>query len=141
MFSRAIRYFPIKFQKRKTWFEKDMNVQSFGTIRPPILGLPLGNPGKKWHLDVIPMERHIGYYREVNGVSPQRFQAMWSLCLKLSLLSPPHHFHSTYINCLFFLVVQVDIILNFCLWIHLSPISELHITPLPLKCYELRSVP
>jgi hypothetical protein len=32
-----------------------MNVQSFETTRAPILGLPLGNTGEKWHLDVVPM--------------------------------------------------------------------------------------
>ncbi len=52
------------------------------------------------------------------------------MCLKLSLLSPPHHFNLTCINFLFFLVVQVDLILNFCLWVHPSPILELQHTPL-----------
>ncbi len=40
-----------------------MNVQSFKTTRVPILGLPLGNRGKKGHLDVVFAERHIVYYR------------------------------------------------------------------------------
>jgi len=46
-----------------------------------------------------------------------------------------------YINRLLFLVVQVDIILNSCLWIHLSPIPELQYTFLPPKCYKLGIVP
>jgi hypothetical protein len=33
--------------KKKTWFEEDMNVQSFETIRVLVLGLSLGNPRKK----------------------------------------------------------------------------------------------
>jgi hypothetical protein len=37
---------------KKTWIEKDMNVQSFGTTKVPILGLPFGNPRDKWHLDI-----------------------------------------------------------------------------------------
>jgi hypothetical protein len=41
----------------------------------------------------------------------------------------------------FLLVVHVDFILNFFLWVHLSPIVELQHTLLPLKCCELRSMP
>ncbi len=83
-----------KFDLRKIWASKVWDNKS------PNLGLPLGNPEEKWHLDAIPMERHIIYYREGSGASSQRLWAMWSLCLKLSLLSPSHHFHST---CPFFL--------------------------------------
>jgi hypothetical protein len=32
---------------KKTLFENDMSIQSFGTTRVPILGLPLGNPKEK----------------------------------------------------------------------------------------------
>jgi len=70
IFSRTIRYFPRTLIK--TWFEKNMNVQSFGTIRIPILGLPLGSPREKWHLDIITAERHIIYYKEGSCVSSQR---------------------------------------------------------------------
>jgi hypothetical protein len=49
---------------KKTRFENDINVQSFGTTKVLVLGLPLGNPGEKWHLDVVPVERHKIYYRE-----------------------------------------------------------------------------
>jgi hypothetical protein len=50
-----------------------MSVQSFKTIIVPILELPLGNLGKKCHLDVAPIEGHKVYYREGRGVSSQRF--------------------------------------------------------------------
>ncbi len=63
------------------------------------------------------------------------------MCLRLSLLSPQHHFHSICIIRLLFLVVQVDLILNTHLWVCLSPILELQHTFLPPKCYKLRSVP
>jgi hypothetical protein len=39
------------------------------------------------------------------------------LCLKLFLLNIMHHFHLTYINRPFFLVVHVDLILNSRLWV------------------------
>jgi hypothetical protein len=66
---------------------------------------------------------------------------VWSLCLKLSLLNPLHDFHSTCTNRPLFLVVQVDIILNSCLWVRPSPIPKLQHTLLPPKCYKLRSMP
>jgi hypothetical protein len=46
---------------KKLFFEKDTNVQSFETTRVPILGLPLGSPEKKCHLDVTPTKIHKGY--------------------------------------------------------------------------------
>jgi len=49
-----------------------MNVQSFGTTKVPVLGLPLGSPKEKWHLDVVLMDKHIIYYREGSGSSSQR---------------------------------------------------------------------
>jgi len=57
---------------KKIWFEKYMNIQNFRTTRVPILGLPFESLGEKWHLDVIPVERHIMYYREGSGASSQR---------------------------------------------------------------------
>jgi hypothetical protein len=104
-----------------------------------ILGLPFGNLEKKWHLDVVFVGRHKIYYREGSGASSQRLRAMWSLCLRLSLLSSPHHFHSTCTNHLFFLIMQVDII--FFLWICTSPILELQHAFLPSKCCKLKNVP
>jgi hypothetical protein len=50
-----------------------MNIRSFETIKILVLGLPLGNLGKKCHLDVAPIEGHKVYYREGRGVSSQRF--------------------------------------------------------------------
>jgi hypothetical protein len=104
-------------------------------------GIPIRESQEKWYLDVVSIKRHIIYYREGSGAFSQRLWAMWSLCLKLTLLNSSHHFYSTYINRLFFLVVQVDIILNFCLWIHPSPISELQHNLLHPKCYKLGIVP
>jgi len=53
-----------------------MSVQNFGTIKIPILGLPLGSPEKKCHLDVTLVESHIIYYRKGSGASSQRLQVM-----------------------------------------------------------------
>jgi hypothetical protein len=114
-----------------------MNIQSFETTR--VLGL--ASPKEKWHLDVVPMVRHRLYYKEGNDASFQRLQVVWNLCLRLSLLTPAHHFHSSCTNRPFFLVVQVDIILNSHLWDRPIPISELQHTLLPPKCYELGYVP
>jgi len=44
-----------------------MNIQSFGTSRIPILGLPLGSHEEKLHLNVVLVERRKIYYREGNG--------------------------------------------------------------------------
>jgi len=46
IFLRVIRYCHCIFRK-KTCFEKDMSIQSFGATRLPILGLPLGSLGEK----------------------------------------------------------------------------------------------
>jgi hypothetical protein len=122
--------------KKQTLFEKNMNVQSFGTTI-----VPLESPGEKWHLDMIPAKRHKVYYREGSGASSESLQAVWSLYLRLFVLSSLHHFHSTYTNRPLFLVVQVDLILNYYLWVRLRPISKLQQALLPLKCCELASVP
>jgi hypothetical protein len=62
------------------------------------------------------------------------------MCFYLSILSPSHHLHSTCTNCPFSLVVQIEFILNYYLWIHPNPIPKLQHTLLPQKCCELRSV-
>jgi hypothetical protein len=126
---------------KKTWFEKNMSVQSFKTTKVPILGLPLGSFEEKWQLDVVPAKKHKVYYKEGSGASSQRLRVVWSLFLRLALLNWSHNFHLTCINCPLFLVMQVDIILNFHLWVCFSPILELQHTLLPLKCCELKSVP
>jgi hypothetical protein len=118
-----------------------MNIQSFGTTRVLVLELPLESPKEKWHLDVVPTKKNKIYYKEGNGASSQRLQIVWSMCLRLSLLSPVHHLYLTYTNHLFFLVVQVGIILNSCLWVHRSPILELQHAFLSSKCYKSGSVP
>jgi hypothetical protein len=51
-----------------------MSLQIFGTTRAPILGL--GSPEKKWHLDVVLVEKNIIYYKEGSGASFQRLWAM-----------------------------------------------------------------
>jgi hypothetical protein len=43
-----------------------------------ILGLPLGSPRTKWHLDAGPVARHIVYYKKEGGGFPQ-VQAVVSL--------------------------------------------------------------
>jgi hypothetical protein len=53
-----------------------MNVQSFATTRVTILGLSLGRPVEKCHLNVILAERHIIYYREGSGASSQRLKVV-----------------------------------------------------------------
>jgi len=131
IFSRAIRYCLWTFKKDFIW--ERYECPKFGTTKVRVLGLPLGSLVEKWHSDVILTKRHKIYYREGSGASPQMLWIMWSLCLRLSLLSLSHHFHSTCTNRLFFLVV---IILNSHLWIRPSPILELQHTLLPPKCYE-----
>ncbi len=54
---------------KQTWFEKNTNVQNFGTTQVPILGPPLKNPKEKCHLDVVPTEMHRVYYRKRSGAS------------------------------------------------------------------------
>jgi len=49
-----------------------MNIQSFKTTKVPILGLPFGSIGEKWHLDVVLVEKHKVYYKEGSGASSQR---------------------------------------------------------------------
>jgi len=92
----------IKFE---AWFEKDVSGQSFGTTKVLVLGLPFRSFEEKWHLHVIPIERHKIYYREGSDASSQRLWAMKSLCMRLFQLSPSHHLHSTCTNYPLLLVV------------------------------------
>ncbi len=139
IFSRDIRYCPCTFETNLIWERYEHS--KFWDNKVLVLGLPLGSPRKKWHLDVVPTERHKIYYREGNGASSQRLQVVWSLCLKLSLLNLSQHCHSTCINRLLFLIMQVDIILNFHLWVRPSPVPEVQHILLPLKCCKLKSAP
>jgi hypothetical protein len=50
-----------RYERPKFWDKKSPN---FGT------------PRKKWHLDVVPMERHIIYYKEGSGGSSQKLQVV-----------------------------------------------------------------
>jgi hypothetical protein len=56
IFLKVIKYFPcmIFFFLLK----EDMNIQKFGIVRVPILGLPFGSLGKKCHLDIALTESH-----------------------------------------------------------------------------------
>jgi hypothetical protein len=101
----------------------------------------LGIPKKSdiWMLSLwIGIKYTIG---EGSGASSQRLRIIQRLCLKFSLLSPLHHFHPIYTNCPLFLVVQIDFILNYRLWIHSNPILELQHTLLPLKWCNFESMP
>ncbi len=119
-----------KYEHSKFWDNKSPN---FGTPTWEFWG--------KVTFGCNPMERHKIYYREGIGASSQRLWAVWSLCLRLSLLSSLHHIHSTCTNRPLFLLVQVHIILNFHLWICPSPIPKLQHTFLFLKCCKLGSMP
>jgi hypothetical protein len=103
IFSKVIKYFPCTLEKDLIWelYERP----KFWIGKVPILELPLGSPGKKWHLDVVPAKRYKVYYREGNGASSQRLRVGWSLGLRLSLLNPLHHFHLIYTNHPLLLVV------------------------------------
>jgi hypothetical protein len=57
------------------------------------------------HLGILGKSDIWMFYREGSGDSSQRLWAMWSICLRLPLLSPSHHFHSTCTNRPLFLVV------------------------------------
>jgi hypothetical protein len=71
---KGYKIFP--FHASNKFFEKKMNIQSLGTTKISILGLPFGSLGKKCHLDVAPMETHRIYYKEGSGASSQRLWAM-----------------------------------------------------------------
>ncbi len=62
--------------QKKLWALKVAGVPSLG-----ILGLPLGSPGTKCHLDVALVERHRVYYKGEGGGFPQ----VWVI---VSLVSP-----------------------------------------------------
>jgi hypothetical protein len=51
-----------------------MSVQNFETTKVPILKLPLENPKKKSHLNVIFIKKHKIYYKENNDAPSQRLQ-------------------------------------------------------------------
>jgi len=114
IFSKVIKYFPHTFKIDLFW--ESYECPKFWDNK---------NPREKWHLDVVSVKKHKVYHREGSSASSQKLQVVWSLCLKLSLLSPLHDFHSTCTNHPPFLVVHVDIILNSCLWVRPSPILKL----------------
>jgi hypothetical protein len=92
IFSKNIRYCLHTFEKDLIWNKYEH--PKFWDSKSPNFGTPTWEfRGKKWHLDVVPMDRHKIYYREGSGASSQRLWAVWRLCLKLSLQSLLHHFH------------------------------------------------
>jgi hypothetical protein len=48
---------------QKVYFEEDMNIQNFKTIKVLILGLPLGSLREICHSDVTLVENHRIYYK------------------------------------------------------------------------------
>jgi hypothetical protein len=110
-----------------------------GVLVGGILGLALGSPGKKSHLDVAPVEGYRVYYKGEGGGFPQ-VQAVVSLvcpCCSWFVLAPK--------------VLQLCI--NHFVWVMCRPVwvseacqlflvpSRSSNTPLyPSKCCELRSV-
>jgi hypothetical protein len=108
IFSRDIRYCLRTIKKNLIW--KRYKPPKFWNNKNP----NFGSFREKWHFDVVLAERHKIYYKEGSGASSQRLWVVWRLCLKLFLLNPLDHFHSTCTNRSLFLVVQVDIILNSC---------------------------
>jgi hypothetical protein len=57
---------------KNIWFEKDMNIQNYEIANVPVLGILLRTLEKKWHLDIVSMEKHKLYYRDGSGASSQR---------------------------------------------------------------------
>jgi len=132
IFLRAIKYC-LRFKKNLIWQRHEC--PKFWNNKSP-------NSDKKWHLHVVLMERHKVYYREGVVPPPKGYEpckaCVWN-CFYYFYRTT--FIYSTYINHLLFLVVQVDLILNPCLWIHPTPISKLQHALLPLKCCQLRSMP
>jgi hypothetical protein len=105
-----------------------------------VLGLPLGSPGTKSHLDVGPMERHRVYYKGEGGGFPQ----VWAT---VSLMCP---------CCPWFVLAprMLQLCTNHFVWVVCRPMwvseaCQLFLVPsrssnmpfYPSKCCELRSVP
>ncbi len=120
--SRSIKYCPQTFKINLIW-ERYEHPKLWDN-KSPSFGLPLGSLEEKWHLDLVPTKKHKLYYREGSGAL-LKVAGHVKLTLEVISLSPSHHFHSTCINHLLVLVVQVDIIMNFCFWVCPSPILEL----------------
>jgi hypothetical protein len=57
-----------------------------GVLVVGILGLPLGSPGTKSHLDVAPLERRKVYYKGEGGGLPQVWAMVSLVCPSFSWL-------------------------------------------------------
>jgi hypothetical protein len=123
IFLKAIKYCPHVFQTCLIWERYERS--KFWDNKSPNFGTPTWESWNKVLFECAPMETQKIYYKDRSGASFQRLWDVWNLCLKLSLLGPPHHLCPTCINRLLFLVMQVDFILNFCLWICSSSILKL----------------
>ncbi len=53
-----------------------------------ISGLSLGSPGKKYHLDVALVERHIVYYKGEGGDFPQVWAVVNLVSMSLPVVRP-----------------------------------------------------
>jgi hypothetical protein len=120
----------------KLWAPKVVGVPTLG-----ILGLPLGSPRTKCHLDVGPMARHRIHYKGESGGFPQVWAVVNLVNLCLPVVRPCTKKGSSYVltNLLFGLYksVQVsDLLINLP-----SPILELQHAPLPSKCCEPGNTP
>jgi hypothetical protein len=62
----ALDFISIRSLHAKLWAPKITGVPAMG-----ILGLPIGSPGTKWHLNVGLMEKHKVYYKRKGGGLPQ----------------------------------------------------------------------
>jgi hypothetical protein len=62
----ALDFTSIRSLHTKLWAPKVVGVPTLG-----ILGLPLGSPGTKWHLDIGLVAKHKVYYKGEGGGFPQ----------------------------------------------------------------------
>ncbi len=131
----ALNLISIRGLHTKLWAPKVLGVPTL-----EILGLPLGSPRKKWHLNAGPVARHKVYYKGEGGGFPQ-VRAVVSLVspslpvARLNTKSVPSMHQPT--CCL----VCASCVSDWLLIILLSFMSELQHTPLPPKCCEPGSVP
>jgi hypothetical protein len=129
----ASQLISIRYLNAKLWAPKVAKVLDVGISK-----LPLGSPGTKWHLGAGPMAKHKVYYKGEGGGFPQ-VRAMVNLmspCLPVARLCTKVLQLRTNQLTVWFVQVCVG---NWCLSLFL-PISKFQHAPLPLKCYELRSI-
>jgi hypothetical protein len=119
---------------------KVMAPQSHGIPTLAILGLPLGSPGTKSHLDVGPMERWRVYYKGEGGGFPQ-LRAVVNLvcpCCPWLVLAPKVLQLCT--NHLVWVVCR-HVWVNEACQLFLVPFQSSNTPLYPSKCCELGSMP